>query len=76
MAAVLFSLLLALGSFLFALWPLFGEKEPIPDHRTPDLLKEAVARSVRELETDLRMEKIREEDLRLIREHLEKESGS
>lgn len=76
MAAVVFSLLLALGVFLFAVWPLFGERESIPDERHPGLLKEAVARSVRELETDLRLEKIGEEDLRVIREHLERESVS
>lgn len=76
MAAVLFSALLALGVFLFALWPLFGEREPIPDQRPAGLLQEAVARSVRELETDLRLEKIREEDLEVIRRHLEKESVS
>jgi hypothetical protein len=76
MAAVVFSLLLALGAFLFALWPLFGERESIPDQRPPGLLKEAVARSARELETDLKLEKIREEDLEVILRHLEKESVS
>lgn len=76
MAAVVLSLLLALAAFLYAVWPLFGAREPIPDERAPALLKQAVARSVRELETDLRLEKIEEEDLRVIREHLEKESVS
>lgn len=76
MVAVAFSMLLALGAFLFTLWPLFGEREPIPVERPPDQLKEAVGRSVRELETDLRLGKIQKEDLEIILRHLEKESVS
>lgn len=76
MAAALVSVALALAAFIWILWPLFEEartREPVPAGSDAGL---ALRRSLRELETDLDLGKIRREDLAVIQEHLEKESGA
>jgi hypothetical protein len=76
MAPTLLVLALAVALFLWALYPLFGEAEPIPQERPAEALQAAVDKSIRELETDLSLQKIEREDLDLIQEHLKKESAS
>lgn len=76
MIPTLLVLALAVALFFWALFPLFGEAEPIPQERPADALRAAVDKSIRELETDLSLQKIQREDLELIQRHLEKESAS
>ncbi len=76
MLITLISLAIAAGIFLWIFAPLFGEQERIPQERAREELMSAVNRSVHELETDLKLEKIQQEDLDVIQKHLEEESSS
>jgi hypothetical protein len=76
MALLLVSLVLAVAAFAWALQPVFDAPQAIPQERADGLLNDAVTRSVHELETDLRLQKILPEDLDLIQEHLKRESAS
>ncbi len=76
MLITLISLAIAAGIFLWIFAPLFGKQEQIPQERGRDELMSAVNRSVHELETDLKLEKIQQEDLDVIQKHLEEESSS
>ena len=76
MLITLISLAIAAGIFLWIFAPLFGKQEQIPQERAREELMSAVNRSVHELETDLKLEKIQQEDLDVIQKHLEEESSS
>ena len=70
MAAVV-ALLLAGAAFFLVIRPLLGQREEIPEARPESEIMEALAKSKRELETDLQLDKIKEEDLREIESFLE-----
>ncbi|MEW5763431.1 MAG: hypothetical protein ACOYXN_05720 [Acidobacteriota bacterium] len=76
MAPLLATLVLAVAAFVWVLRPLFEEAQAIPQERAAGLLADAVTRSVQELETDLRLQKIEPADLDMIQEHLKRESAS
>ncbi len=76
MLITVISLVIAAGVFLWIFAPLFGQPEQIPQQRGREELMSAVNRSVHELETDLKLEKIQQEDLDVIQKHLEEESSS
>ena len=75
MAATLFSLALALAAFLWVLYPLFGDPAAIPQGRPEGEARMALSRSLQELRTDLDLQKIKEEDLKEIQQHLEEEAS-
>lgn len=67
-------LALAAAAFSFALRPLFGKPEPIPQDRPEGDIRLALEKSLQEFRTDLQMQKIQEEDLRAIEGYLEQTS--
>jgi hypothetical protein len=75
MVGTLLSLALALGVFAWVLRPLFARGADVPEAAGGADLSLAVRHSLQELETDLDLGKIGQEDLAVIRQHLEKESG-
>jgi hypothetical protein len=74
MAGTLLSLVVAVAVFGWVLAPLFGEPKEISQARSTDQIQEAVNRSVRELKTDLELQKIQASDLEEIQSFLESES--
>jgi|YelNatPaOPRAMG01_1025707.scaffolds.fasta_scaffold01159_15 hypothetical protein len=74
MAGTLLSLVVAVAAFGWVLAPLFGEPKEISQARSTDQIQEAVNRSVRELKTDLELQKIQASDLEEIQSFLESES--
>lgn len=75
MLATLLSLALALAFFAWILRPLFAERGAAREAAGGPDAGLALRRSLQELETDLELGKIGREDLAVIRQHLEKESG-
>jgi hypothetical protein len=74
MAGTLLSLVVAVAAFGWVLAPLFGEPTEISQARSTDQIQDAVDRSVRELKTDLELQKIQASDLEEIQNFLETES--
>ncbi len=74
MAGTLLSLVVAVAAFGWVLSPLFGEPKQISQARPTDQIQDAVDRSVRELKTDLELQKIQASDLEDIQSFLESES--
>ncbi|MGA9751072.1 MAG: hypothetical protein WBS54_04745 [Acidobacteriota bacterium] len=74
MVGTLLSLVVAVAAFGWVLAPLFGEPKEISQARSTDQIQDAVDRSVRELTTDLELQKIQASDLKDIQNFLETES--
>lgn len=72
--AMLFLLIMACAAFYGAISPLFRAPETISQERSEGDIRDAVDKSIRELRTDLQLQKIQEEDLKTIEAYLEQTS--